>query len=534
MTVPTATPFYYRKEAAAAGLSGILDADICVYGGTAGGVIAAIQAAHDGHAVVLLEPGSRIGGVTASGLGFTDIGNKAAIGGLAREFYRRVGRRYGVDEAWTFEPHAAAEVFETWILEAGVEVRLHQFLAGVELAGNRLRAIRTESGLVVRARMFIDASYEGDLMARAGVRYAVGRESNSSYGETLNGAQVFKDHQFDLAVSPFVVEGDPASGLLPDIDPGEVVIGAGDKRIQAYCFRMCLTDDPGNRIPFPKPQAYDPDSYILLQRYLRAGWRETFRKFDRLRTGTKADTNNFGAVSTDFIGRNHAWPEADYATRERLFRAHVDYQMGLHWFMANDPSVPRDLREAYGRWGLCRDEFTATGGWPHQLYVREARRMESDYVMTEHECRGARKVEDAVGLAAYTMDSHNCRRFARAGRVWNEGNVEVHGFPPYGISFRSIIPRTGGCENLIVPVCLSATHIAYGSIRMEPVFMVLGQSAAIAAHLAIMDEAPVQFVTYADLRPALRRCGQVIEWGSDLPASACELHDAEAGPVDRP
>jgi len=533
MTPLSNHPFYYRKDTAAAGLIETLDADMCVYGGTAGGVSAAIQAAHDGHRVVLVEPGSRLGGVTASGLGFTDIGNKAAIGGLAREFYRRVGRRYGVEEAWTFEPHVAADVFETWVREAGIEFRFHQFLADVELTGRRIRAIRTESGLVVRAKVFIDASYEGDLMARAGVRYTVGRESNSRYGETLNGAQVFKDHQFDFAVSPFVFENDPASGLLPGIDPDEVVIGAGDKRIQAYCFRMCMTDDPGNRIPFPKPHNYDPSAYVLLQRYLRAGWRETFRKFDRLRTGTKTDTNNFGAVSTDFIGRNHAWPDADYATRERLFQAHVDYQMGLHWFMANDPSVPRDLREVYSQWGLCRDEFTTTGGWPHQLYVREARRMESDYVMTEHECRGARKVGDVVGLAAYTMDSHNCRRFVRGGRVWNEGNVEVHGFPPYGISFRSIIPRMGDCENLIVPVCVCATHIAYGSIRMEPVFMVLGQSAAIAAHIAIMDDAPVQFITYPDLRAALLRSRQVIEWDSDLPASACELHDAEAGPLDR-
>lgn len=532
MTLSTNYPFYYRKSAATAGLVERLAANVCVYGGTAGGVIAAIQAALDGHRVVLLEPGSRLGGVTASGLGYTDIGNKAAIGGLAREFYRRVGRRYGVAEAWAFEPHVAAAVFETWVQEAGIEVRLNQFLADVEMVGLRLCSLRTESGLVVRAGAFIDASYEGDLLARARVRYTVGRESNCCYGETLNGAQVFHDHQFDFPVSPFVFENDAGSGLVPGIDPDEVVIGAGDKRIQAYCFRMCLTDDPSNRIPFPQPRHYDPNAYVLLQRYLRAGWRETFRKFDRLRTGTKTDTNNFGAVSTDFIGQNHAWPDANYAARERIFQAHLHYQMGLHWFMANDPSVPRDLREAYGRWGLCRDEFTATGGWPHQLYVREARRMVSDYIMTEHECRGARKVDDAVGLAAYTMDSHNCRRFVRGGRVWNEGNVEVHGFPPYGISYRSIVPRMGECENLIVPVCLSATHIAYGSIRMEPVFMVLGQSAAIAARLALADKAPVQFVTYPDLRAALLRAGQVIAWNSDLPASACELHDTEARPAD--
>ncbi|OIR15068.1 FAD dependent oxidoreductase [mine drainage metagenome] len=525
--------FYYRKDIAATGRGGILDADICIYGGTAGGVVAAIQAASDGHSVVLLEPGHRIGGVTGSGLGFTDIGNKAAIGGLAREFFHRVGRRYGVDETWTFEPHVAIEVFETWAQQSGVDVHVRQFIAAVEITNLRLRAIRTESGLVVRAKVFIDASYEGDLMARAGVSYTVGRESNATYDETLNGAQVLDGHQFDLPVSPYVIEGDPTSGILPGIDTGSVEIGVGDGRLQAYCFRMCLTDDPRNRIPFPKPEHYDRRLYTLLDRYLRAGWRDVFRKFDRLRTGTKTDTNNHGAVSTDFIGANHLWTDADYATRERIFQAHVNYQMGLHWFMANDSAVPSDLREAYARWGLCRDEFTSTGGWPHQLYVREARRMRSDHVMTEHECRGRRRVWDSVGLAAYTMDSHNCRRVVRDGRTINEGNVEVHGFPPYGISFRSIIPSVGECENLIVPVCLSATHIAYGSIRMEPVFMVLGQSAALAAHIALDDNSAVQSISYADLRAALLLHRQVLTWSPDRPVSSGDLHAHEAESIDR-
>lgn len=533
MTSPSANLFYYRKNVAASGDVGIIDADICIYGGTAGGVVAAIQAANDGHSVVLLESGPHIGGVTASGLGFTDIGNKAAIGGLAREFYRRVGRRYGVAEAWTFEPHVAIEVFETWVQQAGIKVHVRQFLAAVEVVNLRIRAIRTESGLVVRAKVYIDATYEGDLMARSGVSYTVGRESNATYGETLNGAQVLLGHQFNFPVSPYVTEDDPTSGVLGGIDTDRVVIGAGDRRVQAYCFRMCLTDDPRNRIPFPKPRSYDRRLYTLLDRYLRAGWRDVFRKFDRLRVDTKTDTNNHGGVSTDFIGANHLWPNAGYVMREKIFQAHVNYQMGLHWFMANDSGVPSELREAYARWGLCRDEFVATGGWPHQLYVREARRMRSDYVMTEHECRGKRHAWDSVGLAAYTMDSHNCRRVVCDGCVMNEGNVEVHGFLPYAIAFRSLVPSVGECENLIVPVCLSATHIAYGSIRMEPVFMVLGQSAAIAAHIAMAEKSPVQAVPYADLRAALLLHRQVLECKPDRSVSPSDLNVHESESADR-
>lgn len=516
---PSAAPAlcYWHPSFAALGAKATLAVDLCVYGGTAGGVIAAVQARRLGRSVLILEPGPKIGGVTASGLGFTDIGHKAAVGGLAREFYHRLGRAYGVPEAWTFEPHVAQRVFEDWLREAGVTVLTRQFLAGVEKTGRRLSALRTESGLVVRAGMFIDASYEGDLMAAAGVSHTVGRESNSTYDEKLNGAQVHRTHQFDLAVEPYVKPSDPASGLLHGIEPGEPVIGAGDERVQAYCFRVCMTDDPANRLPFPKPAEYDPDSYVLLERYLAAGWRDIFTKFDRLRVRTKTDTNNHGPISTDFIGQNYAWPRGEYAMRERIFQAHVRYQQGLHWFMANARAVPDDVRDRYASWGLPRDEFTDTGGWPHQLYVREARRLVTDFVMTEHECRGTRLAPDSIALAAYTMDSHNCRRFARAGRVWNDGDVQQHGFPPYPIAYRSITPRAVECENVLVPVCLGASHIAYGSIRMEPVFMALGQAAATAAHIALEENLPVQNVPYADLRSLLLRDGQVLAWEGGEP-----------------
>ena len=523
---------YHDPAFAASGPSGRIDADVCVYGGTAGGVVAAIQAARFGRSVILLEPASAPGGMTASGLGFTDIGNKAAIGGLAREFYRRIGAAYGAPEAWTFVPSVAERVFREWLAEHdNIRVYYRQFLADLTLADGRIVALKTESGLEVRASVFIDATYEGDLLARAGVSHIIGREDNATHGETLNGAQLHSTHQFESDISAYRIAGDPSSGLLPGLETEQPVIGRGDHRVQAYCFRMCMTDDAANRIPFPKPAAYDRSHYELLARVLATGWNEVFMKFDRLRVRTKTDTNNHGAVSSDFIGQSNDWAAAGHAERERLFQAHVTYQQGFHWFMANDASVPAPIREAYARWGLCRDEFTATGGWPHQLYVREARRMVSDYVMTEHECRGARAPEDAVALAAYTMDSHNCRRFVDTkGHVRNEGDVQEHSGPPYPISYRSIVPRRGECKNLLVPVCLSASHIAYGSIRMEPVFMVLGQSAATAAELALRAGAStaMQDVPYDELRAALLKGGQELAWDPAVPAEITSGNFSEA------
>ena len=504
--------YYYRPSSAPAEAQ-TLDADVCVYGATAAGVAAAVAATRLGRTAVLIEHGGAVGGMTAGGLSMTDIGNKRAIGGLSREFYRRCGAHYGETEEWRFEPHVASAVLADMLAESGVPVYMRQPLASVAMAGQRITSITTEGGLTVRARMFLDTSYEGDLMARAGVSYIVGREPNTHYNETLNGVQIHPTHQFDLPVDPYQTPGDPASGLLPGIEstPAEPP-GTGDHRVQAYNFRLCLTRAPGNRIPFAQPAGYDRREYELLARYFATGWgAEVFRKFDPIR-GDKVDMNNHGGLSSDFIGRNYAYPEASYAERERIFQAHVTYQQGYMWFMANDPAVPTAIRERWAEWGLAADEFTATGGWPHQLYVREARRMLGDYVMTEHDCRGATAATDVVSLAAYTMDSHNCRRFVRDGRVWNEGDVQVAGFPPYPISYRAIVPRRGECENLLVPVCLSSSHIAYGSIRMEPVFMILGQSAAAAANLAIAEGCAVQEVPHSQLREQLLRDGQVLSW----------------------
>ncbi|HEY8967286.1 MAG TPA: FAD-dependent oxidoreductase [Candidatus Methylacidiphilales bacterium] len=499
---------YYRPVAPGTGKT--LDCDLCIYGGTSGGIAAAVAAKRLGLRVVLVEGGVHLGGMTSGGLSLTDIGNKQAIGGLAREFYRRVGKHYGTAEHWRFEPRVAAAVFADWMSEEKIEAHTRSFLSGVEVRDGRIVRLRTESGLEVSARFFLDATYEGDLLAAAGVSHAVGRESNALYGETLNGAQIHDSHQFDLPVDPYVVEGDPGSGLLPGIEAGTPVVGQGDHRLQAYNFRLCLCEDPANQLPIEKPEGYDRSAYELLARYCRAGHVPSFIKFDALVRG-KADVNNMGAFSTDCIGFNYRFPAASYAEREAIFQAHVAHIKGLLWFWKQDPDVPAAFREPFGRWGWAKDEFVDYGGFSPALYVREGRRMVSDVVMTEHHCRGEARAEDSAGLAAYTMDSHNCRRFVQDGRVLNEGDVQAPCGPPYPVSYRALVPKDGECANLFAPFCLSASHIAFGSIRMEPVFMVLAESCVHAALLALEKETPVQRVPYEDLRARLLAAGQVLD-----------------------
>jgi hypothetical protein len=498
----------------------VIQSDVCVFGATSAGVIAAVQAARDGESVVLTEFGNHVGGMTSGGLSQTDIGNKAAIGGIAREFYRRMGRHYGTNEAWKLEPSVAESVFKEMLGESKVPVYFHELLASVKKEGQRIAEIQMEDGKIFRAKMFIDASYEGDLMAEAGVSYFVGREANSQYSESLDGIRgKTPKHQFIVPVDPYVQPGDPASGLLPFIQNEAFGIpGAGDKSVQAYNFRLCLTQNPTNKIPIAAPPDYQPSQYDLLARYLAA--LTAAGKTPRLKQlmdiqpmpHGKTDINNNGGFSTDFIGGNYDYPEAGYAERAHIWQAHENYTRGFLHFLAVDPRVPATLRAEMQSWGLCKDEFKDTGGWPHQLYIREARRMISEYVMTEKNCRASLVMPDAVALAAYTMDSHNCRRIVRDGHVENEGDTQVGGFPPYQISYRSLRPKAEECENLLVPVCLAASHIAYGSIRMEPVFMVLGQSCAMAAKLALEDGVAVQRIRYETLRERLLAAGQILEW----------------------
>ena len=513
-----------------------------VYGGTSAGVAAAIQVARMGKRVVLLEPGDHLGGLTSGGLGFTDSGDKRVIGGIAREFYRRLKQHYdqpdawrferpeqceqyrgATDAMWTFEPHVAEATLEQMLAELQVPVLRRQRLdraAGVASRDGRIVSIRMESGLTFVGQMFLDATYEGDLMAAAGVTYAVGRESNRQYGETLNGVQTAlntHNHRFIERVDPYVVPGDPASGLLPGVQPGSPgPDGSADHRVQAYCFRMCMTQVPENRVPFPKPAGYDQRQYELLLRNFEAGDLRVPMKPDMLPNG-KTDTNNNCAVSTDNLGMNYDYPEANYERRAAIIRQHQQYQQGLMWTLANHPRVPEPVRREMAQWGLAKDEFVDNGHWPHQLYIREARRMVSDYVVTELDCRRQRLAPDSVGLGSYNMDSHNVQRYVTAdGTAQNEGDVQVSPGGAYLISYRALVPRRDQSANLLVPVCLSCTHIAYGSVRMEPVFMILGQSAATAAVQAIEAGIAVQEVDYATLRARLLADQQVL----DLPNEA--------------
>ena len=523
-----ASPLHYLVESWINKSADVLDADLCIYGGTAAGVIAAVAARQVGLRVVLLHPGWVLGGMTTGGLSFTDVGNKEAIGGLARQFYRDMAAHYQVKdpaysktEAWNFEPHVAQRIVDGYIDVQGIPVFLRQYLEQVEgsIHNGRsyIRKVYLLGGLSVKAKVFIDATYEGDLMAKAGVSYTIGREGNAMYGETLNGFQLYPTHQFDCDVDPYCQEGSPESGLLPGLSLCLSLIGAevgqrsgsGDRRVQAYNFRVAMSDDSENQVPFPKPEGYDPLDYELCARWLRGTHADVFRKFDRI-TPHKTDTNNHGAFSTDYIGGSYGWSEGDYIERERIFQAHVNYQQGLHWFMTHDQRVPEPVQREYARWGLAKDEFVETGGWPHQLYIREARRMVADYVVTEGDCRQARECSDSVGMGAYGMDSHNTQRLLVDGFVRNEGDVQQPLSRPYPISYRAILPRQGECANLFVPLAVSASHIAFGSLRMEPVFMILAESAVMAAAIAIERDIPAQSVPYGDLHRLLLGRGQVL------------------------
>jgi hypothetical protein len=520
--------------------------DLVIYGGTSAAITAAVQAQRMGKTVVVVSPDRHLGGLSSGGLGFTDTGDKSVIGGLSREFYQRIWAHYdkpaawrwqkreeygnkgqgtpAIDGAqrtmWIFEPHVAEQVFEELVKEHRIEVVRGEWLdraSGVRKDGSRIRSIRTLSGRTYSGRMFIDATYEGDLMAAAGVSYHVGREAQSTYGEKWNGVQtgvLHHRHHFGVLparISPYVVPGDPRSGLLPRVSadpPGEH--GQADHRIQAYCYRMCLTDHPDNRIPFPRPDGYDARQYELLLRVFEAGWRETFQKFDAI-PNRKTDTNNHGPFSTDNIGFSYDYPEASYERRRQILEEHERYQKGWLYFIANDPRVPKDVQDEMRRWGLAKDEFTGSGGWPHQIYVREARRMIGSFVMTEHELLKTRPTPAPVGMGSYTIDSHNVQRYVTAdGSVQNEGDIGVSTGGPYSIAYGALVPKRGEADNLLVPVCVSSSHIAFGSIRMEPVFMVLGQSAATAASMAIDDGVSVQDVPYAKLRDRLVKDGQVV------------------------
>lgn len=544
--------------------------DVVIYGSTPAALTAAIEAKDLGKSAVIISPESRIGGLTTGGLGQTDIGNKSAFGALALQFYRDIASYYknpsswkwqerqaylpdgqcagtkGEDSMWTFEPSAALKVLLDWERRYKLDIRRGEKLdrspLGVLKAGSKIVEIKTLSGKSYKGRVFVDATYEGDLLAAAGVEYTVGREANSLYNETVNGnapsARGSHHHNFEIGVDPYVVEGESSSGLLPNVeayDPNEK-IGDGDKRVQAYCFRMCLTDVPENRIAFEKPDGYREIDYELLfrnfalQQKNHPNWfakdsrpsynGKGFPWINSFMPNRKTDTNNSLAFSSDFIGRNWAWPEASYEEREKILKEHLDYQRGLMWTLANHPRVPEAVRREFSRWGTCKDEFLdgLGNGWQSQLYVREGRRMVGEYVMTEHNCRGSITAPRPIAMGAYGMDSHHVRRrVTKDGYVYNEGNVEDYiscdgktRFPPYPIDFGAILPKKAQCGNLVVSVAISASHIAFGSIRMEPVFFALGQVAGATAALSIDADKAVQDIDYQLLRKRLLDRGQVL------------------------
>ncbi|HRH48676.1 MAG TPA: FAD-dependent oxidoreductase [Panacibacter sp.] len=489
--------------------------DICIYGGTSAGVIAAYTAAKQNKKVILIEPGKHLGGLSSGGLGYTDIGNKYVVSGLARDFYRRMGKHYGKFETWIFEPHSAEAIFNDYIKEANVPVLFQYVITKATKGNTTIKSIEIQNlnpaastfTKTITAKMFIDCSYEGDLMAKAGVSYTVGREDNKTYNETWNGVQLLDKHQFPDGIDPYKIPGDSTSGLLWGISNNKLLPnGTGNTMLQAYNYRLCLTNDPANKIEITKPGGYDASMYELLLRYIDIYKPKNLD--DRvlnisMMPNHKTDINNNGPFSTDMIGMNYDYPTADYNTRQRILNAHAEYIKGLLYFIGHDPRMPEYLRNEMLQWGYPKDEYTDNNNFTPQAYIRESRRMIGDYVMTQNNCESKEIVTDAVGMAAYTMDSHNCERLVVNGMVKNEGDVQKGGFGPYPIAYRSLIPKANDCTNLFVPVCLSASHIAYGSIRMEPVFMVLAESSAAAACMAINNKQTVQQVNVKQLQQLL-------------------------------
>jgi hypothetical protein len=494
--------------------------DFVVYGGTAGGVMTAVSAAREGASVALLEPGRHVGGMVTGGLSRTDHGKKETVGGYSLEFYRRLGKKYGAEIEWYPEPHVAEQVLLEMMKETGVKAfyghRLRE-KTGVRKKGRQVVEIVMENGAAFQAKIFADCTYEGDLMAQAGVSYTWGREGSSQYGESLAGVRP-KDrgHQFDFPVPAY----DDKGRLLPEIGTqprGE--LGAADKKVQAYNYRLIMTKEPAKRRSIEKPADYDPWRYELLVRWLQ-GFEKHHGRAPRIDEvlligpcqGNKADFNNRGAVSTDYIGKSWDYPEASYKRRAEIWREHADYTKGLLYFYVTDPRIPKSLQDDIRQWGYAKDEFTDNDNWPYQLYVREARRMTGGFVMTQKDIQTELTKPDAIGMGSYNSDSHNVQRFVQADRtVQNEGNMEVS-VTPYQVPYRILLPKRMEAENLLVPVCFSASHVTYSTLRMEPVYMIIGHAAGVAAKMAIDKKVAVQEIDTKALTARLRAQGAAMEW----------------------
>jgi hypothetical protein len=495
--------------------------DVVVYGATASGVMAAIAAAQHGMSVALIEPGNHVGGMLSGGLSNSDVDNQQAlIGGLAHSFFVSAGQYYRQPLAWAFEPHVAEAILRKMLADARVQTFFRCRLSSAEKNGPQLVLIRMESGMVFSAKVFIDSSYEGDLMKAAGVSYVVGREGRAKYGESLAGRQDLLPghHQFKFAVSADTATG----GLLPLIVPEEKVArtGEGDGRFQSYCFRLCLTDGPENRLPIEQPAGYDPGRYELARRYLQSAKGALslgdFLGIIRIPNG-KFDVNSTGPVSTDLLGANWEYPEADYARRQQIWNEHLSWAQGLVYFLGNDAGVPENIRSRMRTMGLPKDEFSDTGHWPYQLYVREGRRMLGEYVITQHDLQEYREKYDSIGMAGYNIDireiewlAHKVYLYPNAiDQVFTEGYLSMP-VQPWQIPYRALLPRQQECSNLLVTACIAASTVAYSSFRMEANYMIAGQSAGTAAALAIASRRMLHQVDLSILQQTLRHDKQIL------------------------
>lgn len=511
------------------GAPAVQQADLVVYGGTASGVMTAYAAAKEGLHVILLEPGSHLGGMVTGGLSATDLGHFQIIGGYARDFYREAAAHYGIHTLshptdWLSEPKVGEAIFQRWLTQAGVDVQFHERLkehGGVQKSGTRLRSITTEDGKVWEAKVFSDCSYEGDVMAQSGVRYVVGREGVETYQEDLAGVRVnTPKHQFLWKISPY----DSNGKLMPEVDAGPMgANGQADKKVQAYNFRLILTENPANKLPWTKPAGYDASRFELLAKYL-AEWKSHKHRDPTLGDvmnpvmipNGEADFNNNGAFSTDYLGKSWTYPDASYAERKKIWDDHLLYTQSFLWFLASDPRVPKTLRDEVNRWGRAKDEFLDTDGWPNQLYIREGRRMVGTYVMKQADLQTSRTKPDSIAMGSYNSDSHNVQRVVTAdGYVRNEGDVQVP-VQPYEIAFGTILPRKDQTTNLLVPVCLSASHVAYSSVRMEPQYMMLGQAAGVTAALAVKGKTAVQDVDVNALQKRLHEQKAILHLNEEV------------------
>ncbi|HKT12060.1 MAG TPA: FAD-dependent oxidoreductase [Terriglobia bacterium] len=504
--------------------------DVVIYGATASGVLAAVAAAKEGARVALLEPGRHLGGMVSGGLSRTDMERQEnLIGGLAGEFFTRVGRHYNRpwsaastnSDDWTFEPHVAEDIFKNWIKETGPVVHFGHRVEAVEKRGNHIASLKTGSGTEFSAKVFIDASYEGDLMARAGVSYAVGREGRDEFGESHAGVRLtgmFDDEQIQVPVPAY----DNQQRLLPlmnHTEPGAV--GSADHKIQEYNFRVCLTTRKSNQVPFTPPPGYDPGQYIL-PALIWKGMHERGMKPDfpgeRL-PNDKFDFNTpWGGVGLNYTGMSWDYPDADYKKRQEIWDAHLNYVKGFFYFLANDPSVPQPWRDEINKYGLPKDEFADTGHWSNQLYIREGRRMRGEYVQRQSDLMENRTKYDSIGMGGYNIDILNVERVPALITVFpvgtkyiamNEGYMSIP-VEAYQIPYRALLPLYSECSNLLVPVCMSATHVAYGSHRLEPQYMLMGHAAGVAAAMAAKSGTAVQKVDIKALQSKLRSQGQIL------------------------